>query len=707
MKKNTPSLKPTKTGKIATKILLSVITIILIFIFVFSSIIIYLVNKNVGDLSKKYAQTQVEKNISDINEEFQSIETLVHAISAEVSTDIDPALGKENIQYLRDYSNGMEEKLRQIGLSTNLTNSIYIYFNHKYFGDVADCWVYTKDFVRQPQVGLDYFKDYYEWYNAPVDKGVSEWTFPYAGTTEGSKGSLITSYVTPITKDGQIIGMVGIDLNLKDIETELNSVTLYKTGYLYLMAPDGRIIIHKKYPWEDTNKDGNADTPVNVNHDGAYASLLKDMNTHDSNTLEYPRSDKEAVIGSYGHLSNGWILGSSIPKSEVFSINNTIIKVVTIISLLSIIIALIVSFIISKSITKPILIIVDSIRKMKDGDFTTTITVKSKDETKVLADSVNDMAANIRSLIKNNRDSAQKLVDSSTNLASMAEETNATIDQVDTTMNEISRATHETAEEAEDSNSIINAMDKQLTTIISNSKQMYEITQEITTKKISGLEAIETLKKISKSSAASNEKISNAVSQLDSKTKAISDIISTINAIAEQTNLLALNAFIEAARAGEAGRGFAVVAEEIRTLAENSGNSAEEIRNIILSIQSDSKETVDIMKEVNQISSEQNNSVSNVGETLDMIFEAIDEIISQINVMMTGLTEVNNQKNNMVSISTNLSAVSEETAAATEEVNSSMNDQTHAMEEVAKSAEMLNQLAQNLNEQISVFKIDS
>ncbi|MDK2808381.1 MAG: hypothetical protein PWP24_1116, partial [Clostridiales bacterium] len=151
--------------KISTKILFSIMLITLLVVITIGSVVVGVLSTNVGALSSDYAYSQVDSSINKIEQKFDLIETLVNSLSAEIVVDIDVKKGKEDIKYLRSFCDEYEIKLREIGLNTKVSKSIYVYFNNGYFGDTADCWVYGDEFVRQPMIGLNYFKDYYEWYN--------------------------------------------------------------------------------------------------------------------------------------------------------------------------------------------------------------------------------------------------------------------------------------------------------------------------------------------------------------------------------------------------------------------------------------------------------------------------------------------------------------------------------------------------------------
>ncbi len=154
----------------------------------------------------------------------------------------------------------------------------------------------------------------------------------------------------------------------------------------------------------------------------------------------------------------------------------------------------------------------------------------------------------------------------------------------------------------------------------------------------------------------------------------ISTVLEVIRGISEQTNLLALNAAIEAARAGEQGRGFAVVADEVRTLAQRTQESTEEINSMIQKLQSGAKDAVAAMQSGIENASDSVSNAELTGESLNKITNAITSI-SDLSIQVATATEeqssVVDELNNHI---LNIKNLSDQTAQEAKNINEKCGD---------------------------------
>ena len=197
----------------------------------------------------------------------------------------------------------------------------------------------------------------------------------------------------------------------------------------------------------------------------------------------------------------------------------------------------------------------------------------------------------------------------------------------------------------------------------------------------------------------------DVVRTLGESSQQIGQIVEAISSIADQTNLLALNAAIEAARAGEHGRGFAVVADEVRKLAAESQESAEQIKERILTIQKDTAHAVSAMEEGKTEVQLGAKAIRDVGEQFQDIMGQVNDIRNQIDEISTSVNSVSSGAGNIVDAVDSIDSVSRRTADHTSSISASTEEQSASNEEIAAASQSLAHLASDMQAAINKFKL--
>ncbi|WP_409304791.1 methyl-accepting chemotaxis protein [Peribacillus sp. SCS-155] len=332
------------------------------------------------------------------------------------------------------------------------------------------------------------------------------------------------------------------------------------------------------------------------------------------------------------------------------------------------------------------------------------IATGSKDEVSQLTQSFNGMVASLKRLLNSVHQASENVASSSEQLLASAEQTSYATQQVSASIEEMASGAELQLKQVQESAASIQEVSKGIQLIAETSSLVSKASEDTNKKseigQISLKNAIAQMKEIEKDV----DNTSKSIQTLDQRSKEIENIVVAITDISAQTNLLALNAAIEAARAGEHGKGFAVVADEVRKLAEQSSSSAQQIAEIIKSIQNDTVHTVNEMKQVtNNVAT----GVSVIQET-GLVFNEILEATQKVSSQIQEVSAVSDQMSvNALQISASfeeVQSITETATAKTQNVAGLAQEQHAAMEEITASSNTLSQLAVELRDELNKFK---
>ena len=348
-------------------------------------------------------------------------------------------------------------------------------------------------------------------------------------------------------------------------------------------------------------------------------------------------------------------------------------------SVLALIIALVVAGIITRSIVRPVCLASARMRDIAEGegDLTQRLEVHGNDELAALSVNFNKFVDRVHQLVSQVAGATAQLAAAAEELSATSDETNTNItrqqmetDQVATAMNEMTATAQEVARNAADAADAASSADDETR----NGQRVVSQT----------INAIKTL-------VGEVEKATGVIHKLETDSEEIGKVLDVIRGIAEQTNLLALNAAIEAARAGEQGRGFAVVADEVRTLAQRTQQSTQEIQDMIERLQGGAQNAVSVMSESQKRAHGTAEQATQAGDSLQAITAAVGRI--------------NDMNAQIASAAEEQTAVAEEINRNIVNISQAVNDTSQGAHHTAQASDELARLAADLQTRVGQFRI--
>ncbi|HJV46760.1 MAG TPA: methyl-accepting chemotaxis protein [Bacillota bacterium] len=514
--------------------------------------------------------------------------------------------------------------------------------------------------------------------------------------------SLIISFEAPVyDANKKVTGLISGASLINKVFEENTSFKVGKTDTVYIFQKDGTMIYHP-----------NKELVLNEK-----ANLLKSTDENVRNLaakmVQNKKGFENIIINGQKHVvfynevpDMDWVMALDVPVDEFFApLNRLLLESVSSAVLSLILIGFSVFFSLQRMFSR--LNLISHIAKnVAQGDLVVdSIHVVRRDEIGELAQLVNEMVRNLRNLITQVAQSSSHVNSLSDTLYSSADHSNKATEWIAKTIQEVAIGTEKQVNSVHQGTNVMTSMTSQIKELSDYTGRVTEMASVASDKASSGNITIQTAIKQMNSIQETVTRLSEVISGLGDRSKEIGTIIQAISGISTQTNLLALNAAIEAARAGEHGRGFAIVADEVRRLAEQSNVSAQQIAQLIESIQRETNHAVSSMDVATKEVNEGIEYVNQAGYAFNDIQQSVDEVVVAENEVQRLLALLSHGTNNLVEAMTAISQVANETASGTQNVSASSQEQLASIEEISASSQALAKTAGELHALINRFKV--
>ena len=506
------------------------------------------------------------------------------------------------------------------------------------------------------------------WYQEANAAGKQIITTAY---TDAITKALLVTIAEPVRKNGQFVGVVGADVLIDQLVSDVISLDVGDNAYAMLIdATDGTFLAHP-------NSALSLKSVSELSNDISMSTIENAVRTGSIEVIN--EGGKEKLLYFTKVPDTNWIFAIQMDRTTEEASHSTLLtQLITTAVIITLVVIALVSWLVGflfRDLNRVSLALEEI--ASGEGDLTQRLEPKSDDEIGQLAENFNRFVGNMHTMVLKLSEVSASLANQARQTASQAEERSARIqmqqdeiNMVATAVNEMAAATQEIAgnadHTAQNSSEAVGACEHGTGQVTQTQNSIQNLAQEV-------------------------QVATNVIIELEEHGNSINAILSNIQGIAEQTNLLALNAAIEAARAGEQGRGFAVVADEVRVLSQRTHGSTQEIQQTIELLQGTTGKAVSIMNDSRSLAETSVDDANSAAASLTQIHAAVERISDMA-------TQIASAAEEQASVTSEITRNTE----GIRDVSNQLADEAH---QAAEQAAQLSELSHELENEISRFKL--
>lgn len=522
-----------------------------------------------------------------------------------------------------------------------------------------------------------------------------------------SGAQIISMYRACLDADGNPIGLVGGGIFTDGLIAQLDGLPtggMDQLQYYMINVNTGEYIFN-----------GNPELIATVAEEAHINSILDTLRGDSANhvdVLQYNDNGTE-YYAAYDYMADrGWVFIITDPSAELFASLNQVRVVLLLICLVGVVVMIVFTYILIKSLIKPVKVSGDILGKVKDGDISHQPEIQKftgrNDElgsiaqaTDVLIQSLQEVVETLGDCCSSLNEKTNQLDDYSYKLVDCVSDNTATIEQLSASLESTEQVVSQVHERVTGIDQWVDETLENLQNSIKSSNVLIESSGEMRK------QAQDAYENSWKTFGETKQAVQDAMLRLQDISQ-INAMTDNILSIASQTNLLSLNASIEAARAGEAGRGFAVVAGEIGNLAETSTTTASNIQSIC----NNANESVDVVKQcfdtiLQFLEGTVMEEFKQFAESAEQYSIAVDGIRQDIMNLDSSTATLSNSLQQISDSVSSVKKIAEENGAAIDVIADKSSTTMDIADEIREQSDNNKRLIQDLEKIINRFHMDA